>query len=127
MGTAFFLKTKYQSLTIGKSGETNMESNLKMAFLWSGEIFKSVNQALAKPEAFLFLDRIKRPVFRMKNFGTDFAIFNRHDRIGWGFSISWPGHASGVDQPDAFFFFGDRKSTRLNSSHPTTSRMPSSA
>ena len=24
-------------------------------------------------------------------------------------------------------FYGDRKSTRLNSSHPTTSRMPSSA
>ena len=25
------------------------------------------------------------------------------------------------------FYWGDRKSTRLNSSHPTTSRMPSSA
>ena len=27
----------------------------------------------------------------------------------------------------AYLFMGDRKSTRLNSSHPTTSRMPSSA
>ena len=27
----------------------------------------------------------------------------------------------------AAVYFGDRKSTRLNSSHPTTSRMPSSA
>ena len=28
---------------------------------------------------------------------------------------------------NVFSLFGDRKSTRLNSSHPTTSRMPSSA
>ena len=28
---------------------------------------------------------------------------------------------------NTFAFLGDRKSTRLNSSHPTTSRMPSSA
>ena len=33
----------------------------------------------------------------------------------------------GADVLDLFAGTGDRKSTRLNSSHPTTSRMPSSA
>ena len=35
----------------------------------------------------------------------------------------------GIEEKDRIEIFveGDRKSTRLNSSHPTTSRMPSSA
>ena len=34
---------------------------------------------------------------------------------------------TGCDDNLETFEIGDRKSTRLNSSHPTTSRMPSSA
>ena len=40
------------------------------------------------------------------------------------FIIRW---REGVTTDAAVAFKGDRKSTRLNSSHPTTSRMPSSA
>ena len=32
-----------------------------------------------------------------------------------------------IEEEEVIVEFGDRKSTRLNSSHPTTSRMPSSA
>jgi Cu2+-exporting ATPase len=45
-------------------------------------------------------------------------------------SISvWAGNASDIDAPtrDLFHWISDRKSTRLNSSHRLTSRMPSSA
>ena len=40
----------------------------------------------------------------------------------WGKVVSEKPEAEGIH-----FYFPDRKSTRLNSSHPTTSRMPSSA
>ena len=38
-----------------------------------------------------------------------------------------PGGESAVARYMQDFYMSDRKSTRLNSSHPTTSRMPSSA
>ena len=48
-----------------------------------------------------------------KKFDEAFSISN--------IVVEWMPKQSGI------FFLRDRKSTRLNSSHPTTSRMPSSA
>ena len=55
------------------------------------------------------------------------------DREGWeaaGVKLpkqDWKEMCAETAARPVWVHFGDRKSTRLNSSHPTTSRMPSSA
>ena len=60
-------------------------------------------------------DMIKAPRFRIKEWDYYLVV---SDRFAAAFTISDDGYIG---------LQSDRKSTRLNSSHPTTSRMPSSA
>ena len=50
----------------------------------------------------------------------------KSEELHLNYDTMWQEHA-GVRTADGFYRLGDRKSTRLNSSHPVSSRMPSSA
>ena len=69
-----------------------------------------VDEAVAQILNYLF--RLKLSILRAKLNSQRLRFFRTMATIGLGL---------------AFVFSADRKSTRLNSSHPTTSRMPSSA
>ena len=55
------------------------------------------------------------------------ALFAFFPRTTQAFPSSWPAHIGAQTHLDSVNTWVDRKSTRLNSSHPQLSRMPSSA
>ena len=96
----------------------------------------SVNRMLSMDSVKLRLDREHELSFIEFNYmilqAYDFVeLYRRHGcRLQMGGSDQWGNIVNGIDlgrRMGAEQLYADRKSTRLNSSHPSRSRMPSSA